>query len=231
LKNKKTIIDDGFNAELVRTATFAGLWEIPVIHNPNNFELPKNLIPLDHLSQTKDFSEIVHCYIHDIKFKNLIVNVTEYIEILRKFKGVISPDCSLYYDMPLVLQMTNVYLSHQIGHYLQTQGITVIPNVRWGDERTYTRLIPTEQPFAFLGYEKKGIYCVGTYGCCQSKEEKYHLREGLRSMIKELEPRIILIYGPMPPSIFDEFKDTGIQFIHFEDWTKSRHGGNAYGNR
>lgn len=225
MKTSKSIIDDGFNAELVETATFAGLLEIPVINNPENYVITEKLIPLDQISKTDNYSETVQCYIMDKKFQDFIVNVKNYINELRKFKAVISVDCSLYYDMPLVLQMTNVYLSHQIGHYLQTQGITVIPNVRWGDERSYTRIIPSEPPFAFLGYEKHGIYAVGTYGCCQSKEEKKHIREGLRSMIKELEPKTILIYGAMPDSIFNEFKDSGINFVHFENWTKLQHGG------
>lgn len=228
---KKNIIDDGFNAELVQTATFAGLLEIPVIHNPCSYEIPEKLLPLDQITKTNGHSETIQCYIHDKKFRNLIINVKDHVEELRKFKAVISPDCSLYYDMPLVLQMTNVYLSHQIGHYLQTQGITVIPNVRWGDERTYTRILPNEMPFAFLGYEKHGIYSVGTYGCCQSREEKRHIRDGLHSMIKELEPEIVLIYGPMPDSIFNEFKNSGVQFVHYENWTKTQHGEKKYGQR
>ncbi|MCQ2602186.1 MAG: DUF4417 domain-containing protein [Treponema sp.] len=227
---KKNIIDDGFNAELVETATFAGFLEIPTVKNATYVDLTKNLLPFDQLSKTDNFSEIVHFYIHDKRFKSLIVNIKDNVEKLRKFKAVISVDCSLYYDMPLVLQMTNVYLNHQIGHYLQTQGITVIPNVRWGDERSYTRILPDEPPFAFLGYEKHGIYAVGTYGCCQSREEKHHIREGLRSMIKELEPETILVYGPMPASVFDEFKSTGVHFVHYENWTKTKRGG-AYGKR
>ena len=63
-------------------------------------------------------------------------------------------------------------------------------NVRWGDERSYTRIIPDELPFAFLGLEKHGIYSIGTYGCCKTAEYKHHLREGLRSFIEEIEPEI-----------------------------------------
>lgn len=226
----KNIIDDGFNAELVETAIFAGFLEIPVIRNPKDVELSENLLPYDQLSKTDNFSEIVHCYIYDKKFKSLIVNIKDNVEKLKKFKAVISVDCSLYYDMPLVLQMTNVYLSHQVGHYLQTQGITVIPNVRWGDERSYTRILPDEPPLAFLGYEKNGIYAIGTYGCCQSREEKYHIKEGLRSMIKELEPKTVLVYGPMPSVVFDEFNNIGVNFIHYENWTRTKRGSD-YGQR
>ena len=95
-------------------------------------------------------------------------------------------------------------------------------NVRWGDERSYTRIIPDELPFAFLGLEKHGIYSIGTYGCCKTAEYKHHLREGLPSFIKEIEPEIILVYGAMPDSIFGEFKKD-VRFVHFDDWTKVLH--------
>ena len=219
----KTLIDDGFNAELVETAVFDGMLEIPTIKANKEIIIPKAMIPFSERSKSADFSEFVCFYEHDIKFRNILTATKEQLASLKKFAGVISPDCSLYYDMPLVLQMTNTYLNRQIGHYLQTKGIYVVPNVRWGDERTYTRIIPTEPPFSFLGLEKHGIYSLGTYGCCKTSEYKYHLREGLRSFIKEIEPNIICVYGAMPESIFGEFK-SDVQFVHFDDWTKVQHG-------
>lgn len=224
IKANKNIIDDGFNAELVETAVFTGLLEIPLIKKPEEFIIPKSMIPFSERNKSEHFEEFVCFYEHDIRFRDILTATKEQITSLNKFKGVISPDCSLYYDMPLVLQMTNTYLNRQIGHYLQTQGIYVIPNVRWGDERSYTRITPDadELPFAFLGLEKHGIYSIGTYGCCKTAEYKHHLREGLRSFIKEIEPEIILVYGAMSDSIFGEFKKD-VQFVHFDDWTKVQH--------
>lgn len=222
IKANKNIIDDGFNAELVETAVFTGLLEIPLIKKPDEFIIPKSMIPFSERSKSEKCDEFVCFYEHDIRFRDILTATKEQISSLKNFKGVISPDCSLYYDMPLVLQMTNTYLNRQIGHYLQTQGFNVIPNVRWGDERSYTRIIPTELPFAFLGLEKHGIYSIGSYGCCKTAEYKHHLREGLRSFIKEIEPEIILVYGAMSDSIFGEFKKE-VQFVHFDDWTKVQH--------
>ena len=218
----KNVIDDGFNAELVENATFTGLLEIPLIKNPKELIIPKNFIPFSERNKSENFEEFICFYEHDIKFRDILTATKEQISFLKKFKGITSPDCSLYYDMPLVLQMTNTYLNRQIGYYLQTQGIYVIPNVRWGDEKSYKRILPTELPFAFLGLEKHGIYSIGTYGCCKTSECKYHLQEGLRSFIKEIEPKIILVYGAMPDSIFGEFNKE-VQFIHYDNWTKYQH--------
>ena len=219
---RKCVIDDGFNAELVKNSIFTGLLEIPLIKKPREFIVPKSLIPFSECKNSKTYKEFVCFYEHDKKFRDILNFPEEQIYALKKFQGVISPDCSLYYDMPLVLQMTNTYLNRQIGHYLQSQGIYVIPNVRWGYERSYKRIILTELPFAFLGLEKQGIYSIGTYGCCKKAEYKYHLREGLRSFIKEIEPKIILVYGAMPDSVFTEFKKD-VQFIQYDNWTKLQH--------
>ncbi len=232
MKNKKNIIDDGFNAEFVETAAFTGLLEIPLIKKPKKFIIPNEMIFFSERNKSKNYEEYVCFYEHDICFRDILTATKEQIVSLKKFSGIISPDCSLYYDMPLVLQMTNTYLNRQIGHYLQSQGLYVIPNVRWGDERSYTRIIPEELPFAFLGLEKHSIYSLGTYGCCRSAECKYHLKEGLRSFIKEIDPKIILVYGAMPDSIFGEFKNK-VQFVHFDNWTKLQHqkAGNNDGKR
>lgn len=221
-KSNRNLIDDGFNSELVETAAFTGLLEIPLIKKPSEFIVPKSMIPFSERGKSKKREEFVCFYEHDIRFRDILTATKEQVETLRQFPGVISPDCSLYYDMPLVLQMANTYLNRQIGHYLQEQGLYVIPNVRWGDERTYTRVIPDELPFAFLGLEKHGIYSIGTYGCCKTAEYKHHIREGLRSFIKEIEPKIILVYGAMTGSVFGEFKND-VQFVQYDDWTKARH--------
>lgn len=222
MKIIKNIIDDGFNAKLVKTAIFDDLLEIPVIHNNAEIIIPQGMVPFSERNKSKNKKDFVCFYEHDIKFRNILTATKEQIEDLKRFPGVISPDCSLYRDMPLVLQMMNVYLNRQVGHYLQAQGIYVIPNIRWGDERSYTRLIPTELPFAFLGVEKGGIYSIGTYGCCKTTENKHYLREGLRSFIKEIKPKIILVYGAMPKSIFKEF-ESFVKFIQFNDWTTKQH--------
>ena len=124
--------------------------------------------------------------------------------------------------MPLVLQISNTYMSRAIGHYLQQQGIYVIPNVRWRDERSYTTCELPEK-FAFLGLPKHSIVSIGTYGCIQSKINKYYFKEGLRAMLEELEPEVVIVYGSMPDSIFGEFK-CKTKFIQYNDWITKKKG-------
>lgn len=222
-KKEKLIIDDGFRADLVRAAEFKGVFEIPYINPPKKIVLPKDTIPFSLMDRTGDYSEFVVFYEHDAKFADVITATDEYLDELKKFPGVVSPDCSLYRDMPLGLQIANTYMNRAIGHYLQLHGIYVIPNVRWGDERSYTTSVLPEK-FAFVGLPKHSIVSVGTYGCIQGRENKHYFREGLIAMLDELEPEYVLVYGNMPGAIFADLADR-TTFVQYKDWTSKMMGG------
>ena len=220
--HNRNIIDDGFKAYLVKNATFDGIMEIPNIEKNDEMIIPKDTIPFSLMNLTKDYSEFVVFYEHDIRFADILLSTDEYLDELKNFPGVISPDCSLYRDMPLVLQIANTYMNRAVGHYLQQQGIYVIPNVRWGDERSYTTCELPEK-FAFLGIPKHSIVSIGTYGCIQSKINKHYFKEGLEAMLDELKPEVVLVYGGMPDSIFADFKER-TTFIQYKDWISKKTG-------
>lgn len=138
-------------------------------------------------------------------------------------------DNSLYVDSPLTVQIANTYRSRAIGHYYQSRGYYVIPNVRWGDERSYTTCELPEK-FAFLGLPKNSIVSIGTYGCCKSAEKQRQLRNGLIAMLNELEPEIVLVYGAMPDKVFKGLMDR-TRFINYPDWTSVVKGGRQRGNK
>ena len=167
----KHIIDDGFNAELVLNAFFDGYLEIPIIEKPQEIVIPTALIPFTQMKRSSTKAEAVHFYEHDKRFSDVLTCTKELLPELSKFKAVISPDCSLYRDMPLCLQIANTYMNRAVGHYLQSQGLYVIPNIRWGDERSFTT-VELPEKFAFLGAPKNSIVSIGTYGCIKSRENK-----------------------------------------------------------
>lgn len=221
-KNRKFINDDGFRSDLVIGAKFEGIFEFPSIKRPDKIELPSDIIPFTSIVRTDNYKEVVAFYEHDKKFSEVINKTEEYIEEFKKFKGIISPDCSLYRDDPLSVQIANTYLNRAVGYFLQKNGLYVIPTVRWGDERSYTKIIFNEK-FAFVGLPKKSIISVSTYGCIDSREDKYYFREGLVAMLKELEPIIVIVHGAMPKSVFTQFKDQ-TRFVHYDDWIKKKRG-------
>lgn len=54
------------------------------------------------------------------------------------------------------VQLFSIYLNRAMGCYFQKQGIYVILNIRWGDERTINREMFRDK-VAFLGVEKHSI--------------------------------------------------------------------------
>lgn len=221
--SNKFNIDDGFRADLVDGATFEGTFEFPVYEKPKEIIIPEKLIPFTQIKRTDDYKEFVMFYEHDVKFADVLNATDNYMNEFSKFKGIISPDCSLYRDMPLSLQIANTYLNRAVGTNIQRKGNNVIPNVRWGDERSYSTILFREK-FAFVGVPKNSIVAIGTYGCIKSKEDKYYFKEGLRAMLEELKPEVVLVYGAMPDSIFSEFKNQ-THFVHYDDWISSKRGG------
>lgn len=225
LKNR-LIINDGFSPELAEGARFEGIFEIPVIEATRRIKIPKYLVPFSERNKVaKPTEALIVFYEHDDKFADIIRNIDNYLDDLARFAGVISPDNSLYRDMPLACQICNIYRNRLIGSYLQRKGIAVIGNCRWGDERTYSTDLFNE-PVAFVGLSKYSIVAVGTYGCIQGKTNKNHFRRGLEAMIDYLKPKIVLVYGPMPDEVFSIFTDR-TRFVGFSDWTSIRHKENG----
>lgn len=214
--------EDGFNPELVNGATFDGLFEIPHIFAPKKIKIPSSLIPFSVRKQSHTHAECVHFYEYDVKFAGILEDVKYHTAELSEFFGVITPDYSLYRDMPFTHQISNTYFNRAVGYYLQSHGLYVIPNIRWGDERTYTRCFgESEVPLAFAGVEKHSIVSVGSYGCMRNRDNRFYFSEGLTAMINELEPKVVLVYGSMPDDIFGPHKGR-THFINFPDWTSTQ---------
>lgn len=209
-------INDGYSSWLVEAAALDDVLDMPCLSLPKRIEIPENLIPFSKVPYSESHTEYVHFYEHDVVFHDFLQNPELQIESLYPFPGIITPDCSLYRDMPLILQMTNTYMSRAIGCYMQEQNMNVIPNVRWGDERSYRPGL-TDVPFAFLGIEKHGIVSVSTYGCIRGKENKRHFHDGFHSMLEYLQPEIVLIHGAMPNDVFSDIP-SDLQYVHYPDW-------------
>lgn len=197
---------DVFNAFLVSTATYAGIIEIPCIEPCN--EVPRKIIAFSKAISSKTYKQWVHFYEDDYLFERLWNNPRKYLSILARFQGVILPDFSLYRDMPLVMQLWNIYRSRAIGHWLQANGVKVIPNIRFGDQRTYN--------VCCLGIEKHSVISIGSHGNLKNRLDREIFLKGVDKLVKTLEPRVIIIYGAAPNKYFQKYKDAGIRIVQFD---------------
>lgn len=80
---------------------------------------------------------IAHFYYDDYKFMTAWRDPDAYVDRLRHFKAVVAPDFSLYTDFPMALQIMSCYRRQWVGAYWQSLGLTVIPDVVWGEERSW----------------------------------------------------------------------------------------------
>lgn len=230
-KKRKAIIDDGMNPELVRGANFDGYLGIPLIRRPETYIIPSDIIPFTKRDRAEASDIAIGFYEMDIEFAKVLISPESYIgEFCRRplvtpesIKPLLTPDCSLYRDAPLAVQITNVYRNRAIGSYYQRHGAYVIPQVRWGNELTYTtRVLP--EKVAFLGVEKHSIVAIGTYGCFKTRDDKYHFEAGLASMMETLEPEVVLVYGSMNPKVFGQYLRSS-RFVEYTDWiTRMKRG-------
>ena len=216
-KTAINLVDEGFRVSLVETAFFDGKFEIPHIDAPREIIIPEGMVPFSIRERSQDKNDFVCFYENDINFREILINTEEYVEDLKRFPGIVTPDCSLYLDAPLCVQIADIYLNRAVGYYLSQQGLYVVPNIRWGDERTYKSDFLGEK-VAFQGVDKHSIVSIGTYGQIKSAESKRYFREGLEEMLKELEPEVVLVYGAMPDKIFGGLYDK-TSFIQYPDWT------------
>ena len=125
------VLTDGCNPEFVKGAKFDGIFEMPIIKKPSKIVIPDNLIPFSKTDRSSKKAFAVCEYENDSEFKDLLSNPKDYVKKIKKYQGFITPDCSIYRDMPLAIQITNIYRNRAIGYYMQSKGINVIPNVRW----------------------------------------------------------------------------------------------------
>ena len=215
-KNRSGCIDV-FNAFLVEEARYDGDLEYPVIECCN--EIPNALVSFSKAVSNKchDYNKWVHFYEDDYLFERIWNNPKKYFEKLKSFNGVILPDFSMYRDMPLIMQLWNLYRSRAIGNGLNHLGIKTIPNIRFSDERTYSEVCS--------GILPNRVISIGSHGNIKNKSDRFYFEQGLKYIVDNLSPTTIVVYGKTPDTIFGQFKKAGIQIKTFEsDYSTSRKG-------
>lgn len=128
-----------------------------------------------------------HFFLDDYRFERCWKNPDSQIEELEKYDGVLSPDFSMYTNYPEAMQIWQVYRNRWCACYWQSFGIKVIPTVSWSDEESFK--------YCFLGIPKHSVVAIGTVGVLTNDEVKTLFMNGFEEMLKQLEPKEILIYG------------------------------------
>lgn len=204
---------DCWNARLLQHANYTDTWELPLF--PCAHITPPDLRSFRYIDPTMDNSTWIHFYGADQYLEDVWENPELWAKQLKHFKGVISPDLSIYRDMPLPQQLHNVYRNRTLAHWFSQQGIPVVPNVRWADKRSYD--------FAFEGIEHNGTVCVSTSGILIDVTDRNEFSQGFDAMMNILTPQTVLVYGSMPPDIFEKHQNGLTRFIQYDTDTQKAH--------
>ena len=204
---------DVFNAFLVKKASYDGLFEFPCIWPTQ--DVPNKLIAFSKALSSKDYNRWVHFFEDDYLFERIWRRPRKYLDILKRFNGVILPDFSLYRDMPFVMQLWNIYRSRAVGHWLQINGVKVIPNVRYGDQRTYR--------ICCDGIAEHCVIAVGSHGAMRCASNRAAFLNGLDVVVRRLRPSAIVIYGTARYKYFAKYTEMGIQIVPFESDCAASH--------
>lgn len=162
-------------------------WGIPLVK--------KQLIDTDNISliscsntrkQEDEFNihRGVHFFVDDRRFENIYNHPERSLEKYSQYDFLLTPDFSVYSDMPYWRQLENVAKNRWVGAYWQSFGLTAIPTMSWSDEPSFS--------FCFTSVEHSAIIAVGMIGC---KRNKRNFMYGYDAMLERIEPSAIICYG------------------------------------
>lgn len=128
-----------------------------------------------------------HFFIDDYQFERVWTSPARYLDVLRGYDCVLTPDFSLYMDMPLPMMAWNRYRSQALGLYWQREGLVIVPTLSWAGPDSYT--------FCFEGVPSGSTVAVSTVGVKGDEMALSVWRAGMAEAMKLLHPSRVLLYG------------------------------------
>lgn len=182
--NERIRTDMLYNLPHVDLERCVGTYQMPLL-KPEHY-IPDSMIGFNYAMSARKKAGCIHFYLDDYQFERVWQQPEKYIDILRKFDCVLTPDFSLYRDMPIANMIWNVYRSRLIGQMMQDAGLKVIPTVSWGGPKTFD--------FCFDGLPEDSVLSVSTIGAKRGAALVYWVN-GMSELLRRKNPKTLLIYG------------------------------------
>lgn len=163
-----------------------GKYGIPLVRKQKIPLTNINLIAYTNIRKNEqEFSDFgVHFFVDDCKFQSLYKSPENRFSTLSQYRFCLTPDYSLYGEMPTWRQIESVAHSRWCGAWWQQKGMQVIPTISWDKYQSYD--------FCFEGVESGSIVAVATYAC---KHERSTFCRGYDAMLERINPEAIICYG------------------------------------
>nr|DAI40955.1 MAG TPA: ParB protein [Caudoviricetes sp.] len=185
-----------------------GFYQMPYIDGVDHE--PTDLQGFNYVLNKPDYRKGVHFYLDDYQFERIWQRPEYYIDKLTNFDCVLTPDFSLYMDMPIAMMVWNVYRSRLIGQIMQDHGLTVIPTVSWAGKDSFN--------FCFDGLPSNSTLSISTIGVKRDSDAMAIWEAGVREMLNRLTPTRLIVYGGELEFDYGE----GVEVIHISNAVTDR---------
>lgn len=177
--------DDDYNLQYVSSVNCSGRYDMPVLKAVGF--IPTALLGFNYAKTAEDKKQTLHFFIDDYQFERLWSQPAKYLPLIKSYEAVLSPDFSLYMDMPLPMQRWNEYRRRALANYWQRNGVVVIPTLSWTDKRSFG--------FCFGDLPKQSTVAVSTVGVKRDKSALKVWFDGMSAAMEAIEPSRVILYG------------------------------------
>ena len=134
--------------------------------------------------------DAVHFFVDDYRFEVAWSKPERALSRVRHVGLALTPDFSLWREMPPVAQMWQVYRSRWCGAWWAAHGVDVIPTVSWSDEASHA--------YAFAGIPAGSVVAVSSVGVLRDKDALRLFAAGTEAMLQAVSPSKVICYGAWP---------------------------------
>ena len=129
----------------------------------------------------------VHFFLDDYRFEAAWNDPPATLRRLAEAEAVLSPDFSMWAEMPYPMLVWQAYRNRWMGAYWQSRGLRVIPTAQWGAD---------PQEWMLMGLPEHSVLAVQAYA--KDADGARSLEDGWRMMEDVLAPTMVLVYGELP---------------------------------
>ena len=177
--------DKAYNLHLVNIGDCAGKEGYPIL-KPVDAK-PRDFVSFNFYKQVKERDVGLHFCIDDYKFERVWNEPEKYLDAIKEFECVVTPDFSVYLDMPVPMRKWNIYRSRALGNWWQRHGVTVVPNLTFSDADSIE--------YSTDGMPKHSTVFLSTLGVNKDKRAREICLYGMKHSLRRVEPSRVLLLG------------------------------------
>lgn len=175
------------NMHLIGNMRFTESDGFPIL-KPYNSRIDWDFYPYSMHNKLDGKGQAVYFFEDDYKFGYATWERLENTTYkLSKMDCLLSPDYSLYVDVPDIMNKWNIYKSRFAGAFWQANGFNVIPTASWGNTDSFC--------YSFEGLPKHSVIAVCGLGVKWCSAATILWEYGMRELEERLEPTNIIVCG------------------------------------